>query len=82
MAGGGFPAALTAHSMNRSGISLVTVHRTRQSGTVITSWWSALVLGTSPRGRRSISMSNVWPTAVSGLEPGPPRSIPEPSMSM
>src|SRR5215510_13646585 len=57
--------------MSRSGISRVTVQRT---------WYSAMV-GMSPRGRRSMSMSNVWPTSVSGLASGAAWSMPEPSMS-
>src|SRR5216683_3165079 len=56
--------------MSRPGISWVTVQRTLYSA----------MLGMSPRGRRSMSMSNVWPTAVSGLASGAACSIPEPSI--
>ena len=71
MAGGRLAHARTVHSMSRPGISWVTVQHTVYSA----------MSGMSPRGRRSMSMSDVWPTAVSGAASGAAWSIPEPSMS-
>jgi hypothetical protein len=67
----GRSAVPIVHSNSRSGMICVTVLRT----------WYLPMSGMSPRGSRSMSMSKVSPTAVSGRSSGAATSMPDPSIA-